>query len=174
LPELGIPQCNVRVNGTFLTACDDEVICRMFLCTRCRTQVLVCRRCDRDQIYCMGDCARDVRREGQREARRRYQATPHGRATHAERNRRYRARVGRVTDHGLTREHDTGRLRGSRAVRAGLSEPSPGGSSPRHYCCHHCGWPTSTFLRLVALRPTGRRGGKAQIRHRGRRSDRPP
>jgi hypothetical protein len=174
LPEPGNHQCNTSVSGTCLAACDDEVSCRMFLCARRRTQILVCRWCDRGQIYCMGICARDGRREGQREARRRYQATPRGRAMHAERNRRYRARVGRMTDHGPAREQDTGRFGGSGAVRADLSEPSPGGRSPGHYRCHHCGRPTSTFLRLVALRPRGRRSGKTDIRRRGRRSDRPP
>lgn len=91
---------------------------------------------------------------------------------HAKRNRRCRARVGRVTDHGLTREHYTG-LKGSRPVRAGLSEPSPGGRSPRHCCCHHFGRPTSTFLRLVALVPGGARAGKPRS-GTAVRSDRPP
>ena len=78
-------------------------------------RILICRRCDRGQIYCMGICARDARREGQREARRRHQATPRGRAMHAERNRRYRARVRRVTDHGLAREHETAQWGGTGA-----------------------------------------------------------
>jgi hypothetical protein len=60
-------------------ACPDEASCRMFLCARCRSQVLVCRRCDRGQIYCVGTCAQEGRRDRQREARRRYQATPRGR-----------------------------------------------------------------------------------------------
>jgi len=174
LPQPGNPQCNTGVSGTCLAGCDDEFSCRMFLCTRCRTQVLVCRRCDRGQIYCMGICAQDARREGQREARRRYQATPRGRAMHAERSRRYRARVGRVTHHGPARQQDTGCFWESGAVRAGLSEPSPGGRSPGQHRCHHCGRPTSTFLRLVPLRPRGRRGGTTQIRHRGPRPNRPP
>ena len=166
--------CWNRTNRTCPAGCVDEVSCRMFLCARCRSQSLICRRCDRGQIYCMGSCARDARREGQREAHRRHQATPRGRTMHAERNRRYRARVGRVTDHGPTSEHATGHLGGSRAVPAGLSEPSPSGRSPGHYRCHHCGRPASTFLRLASLRPRGNRGGKAQIRQRNTRPDRPP
>lgn len=173
MPELGNPQRNTGVSGTCLAACDDEVSCRMFLCARCRSQSFICRRCDRGQIYCVGSCARDARREGQREARRRYQATPRGRAMHAERNRRYRARVGRVTDHGPAREQETGRLGGLGAFPAGLSEPSPGGRSPVHYSCHRCGRPASTFLRLVALGP-GAQGEKTRVRHRGQRPDRPP
>jgi hypothetical protein len=89
-------------------ACPDEASCRMFLCARCRSQVLVCRRCDRGQIYCVGTCAQEGRRDRQREARRRYQATPRGRAMHAGRNRRYRARQRHVTDHGLAKVGDGG------------------------------------------------------------------
>ena len=81
-------------------ACDDGVSCRMFLCGCCRSQVFVCRCCDRGQVYCIETCAQKARHDRQREARRRYQATPRGRAMHAERNRRYRARMRCVTDHG--------------------------------------------------------------------------
>jgi hypothetical protein len=166
LLQPGSARCGNGTSHTCSAGCVDEVSCRIFLCARCRSQSLICRRCDRGQIYCMGSCARDARREGQREARRRHQATPRGRAMHAERNRRYRARVRRVTDHGLAREHETAQWGGTGAVPAGLSEPSPGGRSPAHYRCHHCGRPASTFVRLVCLRPRGRRGERIQIRHR--------
>ncbi len=174
LLQPGSARCSNGTSHTCSAGCVDEVSCRIFLCARCRSQSLICRRCDRGQIYCMGSCARDARREGQREARRRHQATPRGRAMHAERNRRYRARVRRVTDHGLAREHETAQWGGTGAVPAGLSEPSPGGRSPAHYRCHHCGRPASTFVRLVCLRPRGRRGERIQIRHRDPRPDRPP
>ena len=65
---------------------------RMYLCARCRAQVVVCRRCDRGQIYCPGGCAREARRAAQRAAGRRYQSSRRGRFVHAERNRRYRQR----------------------------------------------------------------------------------
>jgi hypothetical protein len=174
LLEPGSARCGNGTNRTCPAGYVDEVSCRMFLCARCRSQSFICRRCDRGQIYCMRSCARDARREGQREARRRHQATPRGRAMHAERNRRYRARVGRVTDHGPTREPEAGHLCGSRAIPAGLSEPSPSGRSPGNYRCHHCGRPASTFLRLASLRPRGRRGEKTKIRQRDPRPDRPP
>jgi hypothetical protein len=174
LLESGSARCGNGTNHTCSAGCVEEVSCRMFLCVRCRSQSLICRRCDRGQIYCMGSCARDARREGQRDARRRHQATPRGRAMHAERNRRYRARMRRVTDHGLAREDEAGHWGGSGAVPAGLSEPSPGGRSPGHGRCHHCGRPASTFLRLASLRSGGRRGEKTQMRHRDPRPNRPP
>ena len=172
LPEPGNLQCNTGASGTGLAACDDEVSRRMFLCGRCRAPVLICRRCDRGQIYCMGGCARDARRERQREARRRHQATPRGRAMHAERNRRYRARGARVTDQGPARERDTGLLGGSEGT-AVRSKP-PDGPSSGHDRCHHCGRAALAFLRLAALRPRARRGEKNQVRHGDPRPGRPP
>ena len=143
-------------------ACLNEVSCRIFLCVCCRRQVLVCRRCDRGQIYCVGTCAKEARREKQRSARRRYQATPRGRAMHADRNRRYRARVQCVTDHGPVIEQETGpsrRLEGSEAS----TEPSAERKSPVHGHCHHCGRSASSSLRLSPLRRKRRLGGKRLI-----------
>lgn len=65
---------------------------RMYLCARCREQAVVCRRCDRGQIYCGKGCATQARRQAQRDASRRYQASDRGRVVHAERSRRYRTR----------------------------------------------------------------------------------
>ena len=70
---------------------------RMFLCDRCRVQVIICSRCDRGQRYCTGNCADDARRASLRAAGRRYQCSRRGRLTHAERSRRYRRRQQNVT-----------------------------------------------------------------------------
>ncbi len=149
--------------------CADDAICRMFLCARCRCQVLVCRRCDRGHTYCLGTCAQDARRERQREARRRYQATPRGRAMHAERNRRYRARRCRVTDQGLAKVEDEFPSPGLPVAAA----PAPSARPPRHWLCHRCGQPVSQFLRRSALRPRSRRAPGTQI-YGGRTPPQPP
>jgi hypothetical protein len=151
-------------SGVGVSHSADETCCRMFLCARCRSQVLVCRRCDRGQIYCVGTCAQEARHDHQREARRRYQATPRGRAMHAVRSRRYRARQRRVTDHGLAKEHEAGPLP-RLEVDAALRELPSSRKPPGHRLCHHCGRSTSTFLRLSALRP-GRHGGKNSLMSR--------
>ena len=153
-------------------ACRYEVSCRIFICVCCRRQVLVCRKCDRGQIYCTGTCAQEARREKQRNARRRYQATPRGRTMHAERNRRYRARARRVTDQGPVIEHETGPERsveGSEALREPSSERRP----PVFSHCHHCGRPASSSLRLSAPRRERRLGGKRQIIRGSARLGRP-
>ena len=145
-----------------MSHCADEVSCRLFLCGRCRSQVLVCRDCDRGQIYCFGTCAQDARRENQREARRRYQATPRGRAMHAARSRRYRARGQCVTDHSPANEQKAGPLL-ELEVGEALSEPSRSRKSPLQWRCHHCRRSTSEFVRLSPLRPRRNRRKNGQI-----------
>ena len=65
---------------------------RLLVCARCRTQVLLCSRCDRGQRYCGRTCSGAARRDSQREAARRYQASRAGRMAHAARSRRWRQR----------------------------------------------------------------------------------
>lgn len=74
---------------------------RLFVCARCRTQVVLCSRCDRGNVYCAATCSQIVRRTSMREAGRRYQSSRAGRFAHAERARRYRARKN-VTHQGST------------------------------------------------------------------------
>jgi hypothetical protein len=77
---------------------------RLFLCARCRTQVMVCSHCDRGQRYCPDECYALTRRRAQREAGKRYQHSLKGRHKHAQRMRRWRARrerpVNKVTHQG--------------------------------------------------------------------------
>ena len=149
-----------------MSHCADEVSCRLFLCGRCRSQVLVCRDCDRGQIYCFGTCAQDARRENQREARRRYQATPRGRAMHAARSRRYRARGQCVTDHSPPNEQKAGPFL-ELEVGEALSERSRSRRSPLQWLCHHCRRSASEFVRLSPLRPRRNRRKTGQIGRRG-------
>jgi hypothetical protein len=77
---------------------------RMFLCARCRDQVMVCSHCDRGQRYCPEECYSLTRRRAQREAGKRYQHSLKGRHKHAQRMRLWRARsvvrVNKVTHQG--------------------------------------------------------------------------
>ena len=159
-------------SGVGVSHSADEACCRMFLCARCRSQVFVCRRCDRGHIYCIGPCAQEARRDNQREARRRYQATPRGRAMHAARNRRYRARGRCVTDQGPDNEHRAGPFLESEVGEA-LSEPWSSRTSPPQWLCHHCRRSASAFVRLSALRPRHNRRKNRQISRRGPLPSRP-
>jgi hypothetical protein len=70
---------------------------RLFPCACCRAQVVVCSRCDRGQVYGGGDCSQASRRARLREAGQRCQLSRRGRMAHAERTRRYRQRLNKVT-----------------------------------------------------------------------------
>jgi hypothetical protein len=65
---------------------------RLFLCARCRDQVLLCSQCDRGQQYCSRACAGASRRERRREAAERYQSSRRGRLRHAARTACWRRR----------------------------------------------------------------------------------
>jgi hypothetical protein len=136
--------------GVCKRSCAEKLHPRMFLCLRCRQQVLVCRRCDHGQVYCGPECALEVRRSMQREARRRYQTSERGRLMHAERSRKYRARgrpPHRVTDQGQE----------SARATAMHAEPAPSNTRTCLAVCHHCGRPVSDFLRLDPIRRPSRR-----------------
>ena len=65
---------------------------RLFVCARCRVQVLLCSRCDRGQRYCGRACSRAARRQSLCAAASRYQRSWGGRIAHAARSRRWRQR----------------------------------------------------------------------------------
>lgn len=161
------------VSRTCSAAGVDGIICRMFVCSRCLCQVLVCPQCDRGQIYCMRTCAREARRDRQREARRRYQATPRGRAMHAARNRHYRARAVRVTDHGPAKQPETALSRGL-AIAGASRKPLTSSTPPGHHLCHRCGRSVSPFVRLTGLRPQRRPSRITRIDQNDTGARRPP
>jgi hypothetical protein len=65
---------------------------RLYLCARCRAQVILCSRCDRGNRYCGGQCRHQARNEARRQAAQRYQRSWRGRVCHAQRSRRWRQR----------------------------------------------------------------------------------
>jgi hypothetical protein len=65
---------------------------RLFVCARCRAQVLLCSHCDRGNRYCGRGCRREAREAARREAGKRYQRSHRGRTAHAARSRRWRRR----------------------------------------------------------------------------------
>ena len=65
---------------------------RLFLCARCRDQVLLCSHCDHGQQYCSRACSSVSRRERRRETAERYQSSRGGRLKHAARSASWRQR----------------------------------------------------------------------------------
>jgi hypothetical protein len=77
---------------------------RRYHCARCRVPVVICRACDRGNLYCFDGCADLARAESQRASAQRYQLTRQGRHNHADRQRRYRQRLQQKSDAaGFTR-----------------------------------------------------------------------
>jgi hypothetical protein len=71
---------------------DMDRAARLFLCARCRDQVLLCSHCDRGQQYCSRACSSVSRRERRRETAQRYQTSRRGQLKHAVRTARWRER----------------------------------------------------------------------------------
>ena len=65
---------------------------RLYLCARCRVQVILCSRCDRGNRYCGRQCRHQARMQARRQTAQRYQRSWHGRIAHAQRSRRWRQR----------------------------------------------------------------------------------
>jgi hypothetical protein len=106
---------------------------RYYNCARCQNQVIICRKCDRGNIYCKSKCSKTSRAENHRIANRKYQATPKGRRNNALRQRRYReGQKQKVTDRGspVLPPHD-------------VLQQAPNGPKTRqkkgHRRCHFCG-----------------------------------
>ena len=123
---------------------------RLFICVQCRSQVWICRHCDRGNVYCSKQCSGPARCESLREAGRRYQSGRCGRFRHAERQRQYRARTQIVTHQGsadappddvLAREFNT----------APMQRFSPAATGAQGLHCHFCQRACSPLVRLDFL-----------------------
>jgi hypothetical protein len=127
---------------------------RLFQCAHCDAQVVICGRCDRGNRYCGAACARAARRETQRAANKRYQATPRGRQLHAERQTRYRLRSAQALPVRSVTEQ--GRQEGPSCAyqRQALAQS-----------CPVCGAPRTAFLR-VGDRPPSRESAPGWARRR--------
>ena len=123
-----------------------ENTARLFNCARCRRQVAICSRCDRGNIYCGPGCSQSAQRESLSAAARRYQRTPEGCQTHAERQRRYRARRKKVTHQGSPAPAPSDSLLADSQRSAQRSAPAVSDTAPGVHCCL-CGCHCSEFVR---------------------------
>ena len=140
---------------------------RLYLCVRCRDQVLICSCCDRGNIYCERDCAAASRRTRQRACGQRYQRSLRGRRNHAARAKRYRVRQNKVTHQGSPRPPPDDVMRAS---AASTRNPQTARAAPLQppWRCHRCGRLCSPFVRMDFLR---RGRGRDPSSHRARGKD---
>ena len=125
---------------------------RLFLCAHCRKQVIICRRCDRGQIYCPEGCSQIARLDSLRAAARRYQQSRPGRLNHAERTRRYRRRQQKVTHQGSepTAPNDLLSTNPPISRKSDVLDAKPVVDDSVQ--CHFCGQRCSAFVRQDFLR----------------------
>ncbi len=72
---------------------------RLYNCLRCHRQVVICRRCDRGNIYCPHGCSAKARAESVHLAGKKYRSSWQGRLNNADRQRRYRLRQKQKVTH---------------------------------------------------------------------------
>ncbi len=127
---------------------------RLYNCVRCQHQVIICRRCDRGNIYCSGECAQQSRHEKQQEAAERYQSSQKGRQQHAQRQRQYRQRQQqshqrqkeKVTHQGSPEQTACDSI--TTGLKTEISHPMPPLFSKNSgLTCHFCGVQCGEYLR---------------------------
>ena len=123
---------------------------RLYQCSRCHAQVIICTRCDRGQRYCAGDCRHKARSESVKRATKKYQLTRIAHFKNAARQHRFRQRQQqKVTHQGSSpkRLHD---LLKTRLTEIKETQKS---SLPDSTCqCHFCGAVCKPFLRHNFMR----------------------
>jgi hypothetical protein len=161
--------CRARMPGHYSKHCRGRLCAsgpapakapaRLFVCARCRAQVLICSCCDRGQIYCAGGCAQAARYRAQRAAGQRYQTSRRGRLTHAVRARRWRARQKNVTHQGSPpRPADDVVAADAAACASRPATASPCGATRSRghgrglWRCHWCGCLCPPRVRIAFLR----------------------
>ena len=129
---------------------------RLYYCVRCHCQVLICRRCDRGNVYCAGGCAEHARKASLHRAGSRYRCSRQGRLTNAARQQRFRDRQKQKVTHQGSPPPVALAL-----LLLALKPPE----SPQAYAhsqdlavmrCRFCGRACDAYLRQHFLRPMER------------------
>lgn len=129
---------------------------RLYHCARCHAQVILCRHCDRGNIYCADGCASHARTLSQRRAAQRYRSTRSGRFCNAERQRRFRVRQQqKVTHQGSPSPFGLALLVLTLCEQA-IRRERPYGRADTALHCHVCHRECDPFLRRDFLRPPER------------------
>ncbi len=118
---------------------------RLFNCVRCQKMVLICKNCDRGNVYCGPICSKLARHCSLQTSNKRYQSSRKGRLKHAARQKRYRecqlSTCKKVTDQTSQEKNFNDLL-----FRANETKKSV------QFSCYFCGRSCSKFLRMDFLR----------------------
>jgi hypothetical protein len=126
---------------------------RLYSCLRCYSQIIICRHCDRGNLYCI-DCAPKAGKDAKNRAASRYQASHLGRLKHAARQRRYRERLKHKVTHKGSCGLSIRDLLIEKREKAKNSESWPRAAVPPSILCHSCHSLCSQFLRGTFLHNT--------------------
>ncbi|MCF6268058.1 MAG: hypothetical protein L3J57_16195 [Desulfuromusa sp.] len=123
---------------------------RLYFCSRCHVQVIICSHCDRGQRYCTGECRHEARSESAQRASKKYQSTRASRFKNAARQQRFRERHSqKVTHQGSPSKHPYDLLKTRLTEVKKTPKPSFSGST---VYCHYCAAVCEPFLRLDFMR----------------------
>ena len=117
---------------------------RLLNCARCQRMVVICRNCDRGNLYCGPICSKLTRHCSLQASNKRYQSSRKGRLKHAARQKRYRERR-LSTDKKVTDQTSQRRKFNDLLFRANETK------EPIQFSCHFCGRNCSKFLRMDFL-----------------------
>jgi hypothetical protein len=119
---------------------------RVFNCMRCQQQKIICRCCDRGNLYCGKKCSQTSRQTSFCTASKRYQNSQKGRLQHIKRQRHYRQCLKEtatcVTHHGSKLFSPSDLLPTERRNPVDLTP-----ATEDDILCHYCGRCCSGFLR---------------------------
>jgi len=124
---------------------------RLYLCVRCRQQVIICSHCDRGNIYCPDGCSEQSRSEKQKETAQRYQSSPNGRRLHAKRQQQYRQRQREKVTHQGSPELIAYDLLFTEQKEVISGSTIPFFTKTKGIICHFCGRQCSELLRWTFL-----------------------
>lgn len=124
---------------------------RLYHCARCQRQVIICRYCDRGNIYCAAGCALQSREEKQREAAQRYQFSLNGRRSHALRQQHYRQRQREKVTHQGSPNLTAYDLLITEPETVTSRRKFPFLKKSGDIFCHFCGFRCGEYLRISFL-----------------------
>ena len=124
---------------------------RIYHCALCHQQVVLCRRCDFGNIYCLEGCSDRARKRKRQEANRRYQQSRRGRFNAARRQADYRRRQ-RQKRQSLSGSKEIVTYQGSelgesRSLMEETRRTFDNSSLRANLTCHGCGCRLDRFLR---------------------------
>ena len=119
---------------------------RMYYCLRCHSQVVICRRCDHGNVYCV-KCAPRAGKEAKNSAAVRYQTTYQGKVKHAARQSRYRERLKEKVTHKGSKDCPVSDLLVDKQKKVPPVTVQPGSAVTTSILCHTCRNLCSTLIR---------------------------